>query len=236
MPRIVKEEAYATRRKEILDAAQGLVYTKGYESMSIQDILDALGISKGAFYHYFDSKPALLEALIERMSIEGEQVIAPILNDPDLPALEKLQRYFDSAIRWKTARKDYILALVGTWYADENAIVRQKVEISLIEKFAPLMAQVIRQGVEEGVFHTPFPEQMGMILLKMITAVGDVMGRSLVGEDRHAQDLDAIGKLVVAHNDAIERLLGAPQGSISIIDPDTLREWMLPSSSLMTAL
>ncbi len=54
MARIVKE--YSVRRNEILDAARQLVYTKGYEQMTIQDILDYLQISKGAFYHYFDSK------------------------------------------------------------------------------------------------------------------------------------------------------------------------------------
>ena len=54
MPRVVKEEDYAARRNEILDVARQLVYTKGYEQMSIQDILDALKISKGAFYHYFE--------------------------------------------------------------------------------------------------------------------------------------------------------------------------------------
>jgi len=53
MPRVIKEEDYAARRNGILDAARQLVYTKGYEQMSIQDILDALKISKGAFYHYF---------------------------------------------------------------------------------------------------------------------------------------------------------------------------------------
>ncbi len=63
MARIVK--AHAARRNEILDVAQRLIYTKGYEQMTIQDILSDLQISKGAFYHYFDSKQALLEAIIE---------------------------------------------------------------------------------------------------------------------------------------------------------------------------
>ena len=54
MPRIVNEVDYAARRKEILDVTRKLVYTKGYEQMSIQDILDSLNISKGAFYHYFE--------------------------------------------------------------------------------------------------------------------------------------------------------------------------------------
>jgi len=52
---------------EILDVAQRLVNTKGYEQMTIQDLLDELQISKGAFYHYFGSKQALLEAIIERI-------------------------------------------------------------------------------------------------------------------------------------------------------------------------
>ena len=79
MPRVVKEDDYAARRNEILDVARQLVYTKGYEQMSIQDILDALKISKGAFYHYFDSKQALLDGLIERMLDEAEQVLRPIV-------------------------------------------------------------------------------------------------------------------------------------------------------------
>src|SRR5438093_12568621 len=105
MARIVKE--YAVRRNEILDVAQQLVETKGYEQMAIQDILDDLQISKGAFYHYFDSKPALLEAIIERMLQEVEQLLVPIVHDPQLPALEKFQRFFAVSAGWKTARKEF---------------------------------------------------------------------------------------------------------------------------------
>ena len=48
MARIVKEEAYTGKRNVILDVAQRLIYTKGYEQMTIQDILAELQISKGA--------------------------------------------------------------------------------------------------------------------------------------------------------------------------------------------
>src|SRR5512139_4236345 len=99
MARTVKEETYTVKRNEILDAAQRLVYAKGYEQMSIQDILNQLKISKGAFYHYFDSKGDLLEALIERMRQEVEPIILPIVDDPDLPTFDKLHRCFDTAAR-----------------------------------------------------------------------------------------------------------------------------------------
>ena len=79
MARIVKE--HAVRRNEILDVAQRLVYTKGYEQMAIQDILDALSIAKGTFYHYFVSKQALLEALIKRMIDEAELLANPLIQN-----------------------------------------------------------------------------------------------------------------------------------------------------------
>src|SRR6266496_2190143 len=118
MARTVNEKEYALKRNQILDVTQRLVYTKGYEQMAIQDILDELQISKGAFYHYFDSKPALLEALIERMQQEALRLLNPIVEDPHLPALEKLQRFFDTAVQWKTARKALMIELTRVGYAD----------------------------------------------------------------------------------------------------------------------
>src|ERR1700752_3903655 len=126
MARSVNEKEYALKRNQILDVTQRLIYTKGYEQMAIQDILDELLISKGAFYHYFDSKPALLEALIERMQQEALQLFTPIVQDQHLPALDKLQRYIDAGVRWKTARKTFLIELLRVWYTDHNAIVRQK--------------------------------------------------------------------------------------------------------------
>ncbi|HXZ05870.1 MAG TPA: TetR family transcriptional regulator, partial [Ktedonobacteraceae bacterium] len=47
MARIVKEKEFAGKRNEILDVAQRLIYTRGYEQMTVQDILEELEISKG---------------------------------------------------------------------------------------------------------------------------------------------------------------------------------------------
>jgi AcrR family transcriptional regulator len=225
MARTVKEEEYAVKRKEIIAAAQRLIYTKGYEQMSIQDILNELQISKGAFYHYFDSKQTLLEALIEEMRIEAEPVIMPIINDPDLPALDKLHRFFDTAARWKTARKNYILSLVHVWYADENAIVRQKTLASQFKWAAPQIEVIIRQGVQEGVFDTPFPDQIGELVLALLYHIGDAMVELIFSGEEKAIELAHAAKLVAAYNDALERVLGAPAGSVSLMDTETLQVW-----------
>ncbi|NPV87032.1 MAG: TetR/AcrR family transcriptional regulator [Anaerolineae bacterium] len=225
MARTVKEEEHTLKRNEILDAAQRIIYARGYEQMSIQDILDALNISKGAFYHYFPSKQALLAAIIDRMLEEAKQIILPIVDDPQLSALEKLHGYFSTVARWKTARKDFLLALLRVWYADENLVVRHKFESAALEWVTPLFARIITQGVAEGVFSTPHPQQVGGVVVALMYRLGDVMAAPLLsgapGEEVFRQLMEA----AAVYTDSIERVLGAVSGSLSLFDAAVLRAW-----------
>jgi len=228
MARVVKEDEYNVRRNEILESAQRFVYTRGYEKMAIQDILDNLQISKGAFYHYFTSKQALLEALIERMMLDAEQVLTPIVHDPNLPAPVKFQRFFDTIARWKTARKDFILALLQGWYSDGNAIVRQKVSAAGIKWYAPLLTEIIRQGIREGVMNNPYPDQAGEVVLGLMLGMGDAMAGLFLPDGLHPGDLPQLEATLAVHTDALERILGLPPGSIQFVDTTILEEWVAP--------
>src|SRR5262249_1284739 len=147
-------------RSEILDAAERLIYSKGYERMSIQDILDALQISKGAFYHYFDSKQAVLEALVDRMGNVAAQEIWPIVEDPELSALEKFRRYCEASARWKIHNKPLLMSLLRMWYSDENVRIRQKMTAGSMDHMTRILTPIIRQGIAEKVFTTRFPDQV----------------------------------------------------------------------------
>ena len=74
------------RRGELLAAAEKLFYTKGYENTSVQDILDAVGFSKGGFYHHFDSKLAVLEAICQQRAEELSQSAMQAAGQPNLTA------------------------------------------------------------------------------------------------------------------------------------------------------
>jgi AcrR family transcriptional regulator len=225
MARIVNKEEYELKRNEILEAAQRLAYTRGYEQMSIQDILSEVRISKGAFYHYFSSKQALLEALIERMANQIEQVLAPIVQDEQLNATEKLQRLFDTAARWKTDRKEYLLTLVNVWYADENAILRLRVQAAVIPQIAALTTIIIRQGVEEGVFHTGFPEQVSEIIFTLLQNYGDNLIKLLTLPELEAEAYQRLDQMSASHQEAVERVLGADPGSLLLFDTLVIKEW-----------
>jgi len=227
MARSINEAEYAARRNAILDVTQRLIYTKGYEQMAIQDILDELRMSKGAFYHYFDSKAVLLEALIERIGQEALQLLNPIVQDPQLPALEKLQHFFDTAVRWKTARKTLMLELLRVWYADHNAIVRQKVLAMWTKHALPLLTEIFHQGIREGVLNIPFPDQVGIILVSFVQGLGDAFAELLLTPEPRGDELQRAERLIAAYNHALERVLGAPAGCLHLMDTESLKEWFV---------
>jgi AcrR family transcriptional regulator len=225
MPRTVNEQAHAERRNQILDVAQRLIYTKGYEQMSIQDILDELNISKGAFYHYFDGKSDLLEALVDRIIDAANQVLIPIVEDPDLSALDKLQRYFDVAVRWKTTRREFLIRLLRVWYSDHNAIVRQKIwRTRMREAIAPFVA-ILQQGIREGTLDIPHPEEIGPMVMALFQSLGDALAELLLAEPPPEDALQQAARILDAYNGALERLLGAPAGAIRLMDATVLQAW-----------
>jgi AcrR family transcriptional regulator len=225
LPRFVKEDEYAIRRNQIIDTTLKFVYTKGYGQITIQDILDDLHISKGAFYHYFDSKTSVLEALVERMIGEMEPLLRSIVNDTSSSALEKLQRYYATAVRWKTEQKEIFFELIRIWYADENIIVRQKLTAKSLERITPLLTEIIQQGVDEGVFNTAYPEFISQVNLYLLQGLSDAFVELLFAPEVDPAALQRSVALFAAYNDALVRILGAPKNSIQLMDQDTLADW-----------
>jgi len=238
MARSVNEAEHAARRNNILAAARRLVYTKGFELMTIQDILDELHISKGAFYHYFDSKGAVLEALVEYMVVnEVLPLILPVVQDPALSAIEKLEHYFDTGMQWKSARKKFMLELVRIWLADENAIVRQKLVSMNLKQVTPLLTAIIRQGMQEGTFTTSYPDQVCLVVIHILHGLNDTILKLLImdEEDISIQQIEeAVTNYTFALRESMERVLGAPAGSLKLIEPSALQEWFTPSADTLT--
>lgn len=229
MARTVKPEAFAAKRGEILDAAQRLVLTRGYEQMSIQDILDEVRISSGAFHHYFDSRGALLEAFVERMKQALEKPLLPIIHDPHLNAIEKLQGFFDTLDRLRIAHKADIIKLGRVWYSDDNAIVRVKVDEAIREQRAPLITEIVLQGVREGIFNTAYPDTAGEVILALLQGMGNTHASLLLSLGQEQDDLRLVKEIVTTHAaymDALERVLGAPPHSFYRANAEAVNVWI----------
>ena len=225
MARTANATLRMVRREAFLDVAQGLIQTKGYAAMSVQDVLDSLEASKGAFYHYFDSKQDLLEAVIDRFSDVTMASIVPILDDPELPALRKLERALAGIARAKAERKDLVLAVVEIWNADSNAIVREKLRRMAVNRLGPLLSIVIKQGIDEGVITADSPDETATVLSSLMLGYQQLAADYMIARQAGTVSFDEVRRSIAAFTDAFERILGVPKGSITLIEESTLHFW-----------
>jgi AcrR family transcriptional regulator len=225
MPRTVNATLHSVRREAFLDVAQRLIQVKGYEAMTVQDVLDELDASKGSFYHYFDSKQAVLEAVVERFADGAMAELAPVLGDPDLPAQRKLEKVFAGIARWKAERKELVLAIVEVWNSDSNAIVREKLRRLTVSRLVPPLSAVIEQGIEEGVFRASSPEETAMVVVSLMQGFQELAVEYFIARQAGTVTLEVVQRSFAAFMEAFERILGTPIGSLTLIDEPTLGFW-----------
>jgi AcrR family transcriptional regulator len=226
MVRTVDPVAHAVRRDAFLDAAQRLIQTKGYAQLSIQDLLDDLSTSKGAFYHYFDSKAALLEGVVERMVDAATAALAPAVADPDRSALDKFAALFGGLASFKADRKDLILALMRVWLSDDNVIMREKFRRGVTARMTPLLASIIRQGVAEGLLTAASPDHSARVFVSLVMGANEAAVELFVGQQTGTVTLEEVERTLAAFGDAFEQILGARPGLFGFADRSALiREW-----------
>jgi AcrR family transcriptional regulator len=225
MPRTVNVEVHKVRRDAFLDVAQRLIQSKGYEQMSIQDILDELETSRGALYHYFDSKQALLDGVVERFADSAMSVVAPILDDPDLPAMRKLEGALGGIAQFKAEQKELVLAIMEIWTSDGNALVREKVRRLSASRLGPILSAVIRQGIEEGLINSSSPDETARVIVYLMQGYQELAGQHFLARQAGSISFEEVLQTYAAFTDAFERILGVPHGSVTLVDEPTLRFW-----------
>ena len=89
-------------KERILDTATNLFSTHGFSGTSIDDILTAVGITKGAFYHYFKSKEHLCETVLDITIAQYHRLAESIQAQP---ASDALHRWLEALIEKQTSGK-----------------------------------------------------------------------------------------------------------------------------------
>ena len=225
MARTLNLAVHTVRREAFVEAAQRLMQAKGWEQVSIQDVLDDVEASRGAFYHYFDSKQALLEAVISRMVDAGLAEAAPVVADHSLPAPEKLRRVFRAIGRWKTEQKALVLALLEVWLSDHNAIVREHFRRGMVGRMADLFEPIVEQGIREGQFHVESGPETARVIVMLLQGLQESATELFLARQAGRIELAEVERSFATYSDAFERILGARAGSIGLVDQAVLRAW-----------
>ncbi|MED3025985.1 MULTISPECIES: TetR/AcrR family transcriptional regulator [Bacillus cereus group] len=200
--RIVKE--YEERRKEILETAERLFITKGYTKTTVNDILKEIGIAKGTFYHYFKSKEEVMDEIIMRIIKDDVAKAKVIVSNPNIPVLEKLFRVLMEQSPKSGDVKD---KMIEQFHQPNNAEMHQKSIVQSIIHLSPVLAEILEQGIDEGVFSTPYPQETIELLLSSAQVIFD--------EGLFQWEPEEMMRRAKAYINMMEASVGAKEGSFN---------------------
>jgi AcrR family transcriptional regulator len=167
MTRIVKKPE--VRKLEIVKAAHFLFQTRDYDKTTMQDVMETLGIAKGTIYYYFASKEELLEAVINDIVDESTLRMQKGIDETNGNALDK----FLMLVIAGNATEDNV-EILEHLHRPGNAGMHARLLAVAIQKQAPLYANIIQQGCEEGLFQTETPLETAEFLLAAVQFLTDV--------------------------------------------------------------
>jgi AcrR family transcriptional regulator len=225
MARTLNPEVHAVKRDAFVDVAQALIQTRGYAQFSVQDVLEGADTSKGAFYHYFDSKDALVDAVVNRMADQATVTLEPLLSDPNRTAIEKLEGLFGGMAAFKAARRELVLGILEIWLSDDNAVVREKLRRLVAARLVPWLDRIVRQGIAEGTFSTEYPDHLAGVLATLVQGMSELASELWVDRQRDVITFDEVRLTFAAYLEAFERIVGVRPGTLRFLDDVTLLFW-----------
>ena len=165
MKRIVKDPE--ERRKELIDIAEQLFITSGYDQTAVSDIVKEVNLSQGAFYYYFESKEDVLVAILEKNVAVMEKALRQTADRTDLDEAVKLNTMFNQFISITISGKkihNYI-------HQEMNATLHKKlIRIKISARIGQIMADVISKGVEKDRFNVARPLETSYLLIMLLAS------------------------------------------------------------------
>ena len=152
--------------KKILEISYKLFYDKGYDETSIQDIIDELGMSKGAIYHHFKSKEDILNKICEEgyyKSVWNGEALEQI---PGNNALEKMRTAMLSELGSNNKR---ILDKMSTPLLKNPQIVARQLNVAVTE-LGPTFEWFIEAGNKDGSMKVNQPREAAQVIAVLINA------------------------------------------------------------------
>ncbi len=197
--RIVKEAE--ERRNEILDVAERLFGTKGFDRTSTNDILNEVGIARGTLYYHFKSKEDILDAMIGRMTGQIVAAAKAVAGQKEMPVLQRLTM----TLLALNVDNDLGHEVMEQVHRPQNALMHQKMMELLLREVNPLITALVNEGIAQGICHTDYPAEVVEMTLLYSCIVFDELSE-YQEEERQ--------KKATAFVYNLERLLGMESGSL----------------------
>ena len=152
-------------KERIIATAVQLFMEKGFEKTSMQDIANTLGMSKGGIYHHFKSKEEIIHVVRDNKANNVEENLNKWLDTIDAPsAKEKLTAILEKNIADEEAHS--LDDVFSSQIKSADFIV--SIMKNSINTSAPVFANMIKEGLEDGSITTNYPEESAEVFFLLM--------------------------------------------------------------------
>lgn len=216
------------RRLHILDAAQKLFFMRGWDEVTIADVLTEAGISKGGFYHHFTAKEDLLDGVVGRFTADALASAQSARAATSGDALTRFNAFLAETNRWKSQQAPGMKFLIDVMIRPGNDGMCARITAAAHAAATPVLLDMIAQGVDEGAFDVPDIDLVAEMIVAMSQGRHAVLVRAVEAADTgdldHATDI--MNTRMMAEAALIDRLLGLPRGSVRLSNPTEFRHML----------
>ena len=220
--RIVKSAEI--RKQELLVTAMRLFATQGYEQTSISQIIAALNISKGAFYHHYSSKEDLVEALAAMYAEEAAARARSVLEDASLDAFGRLSMFLSRMRNTKMESAAQLQAAFAPIFLERNRDLYERTQMAVNKVIQPILAKIIAEGVADRTFDASDADAAAEIMLHLMGSVRPLIAALYAATNQLEVErlISRIASRMRYLGTVIDRILGIPEGSIELADEASL--------------
>ncbi len=153
-------------RLKIIEVSSELFFTKGYEKTRITDIIERLnGLTKGAIYHYFDSKEDIFNTVVEQIGNKNLKIFDDIKNDKNLNGTQKLTKIVSASI--SNENMDKIIGISPNLLENPKLLavfINKTINVTIPNYIYP----IVQEGIEDGSINSKYDIELAELIATLL--------------------------------------------------------------------
>lgn len=154
-------------KQYILETATRLFSEKGFENVKVEDVVNEVGVTRGAFYHYFKSREELIASVLNKSFNDNNPFI--LANKMEgLNAHEKLRSVLKLGLRPRLEMSDSLKTEMQKMA--DNPVVFKNEMLSQVNVVAPYIENLLLEGNKDGSISVKYPKQVSQVISLLVSS------------------------------------------------------------------
>ena len=184
---------------KLISATIGLMSAKGFESTSVQDIIEAAQVTKSNFYYHFKTKEELcLAALAVMEECFVTYILKPTLLNLELSPKNRLKAFFNESrakMESNSCNQGCPFSTLASETSDFYPEFRERIA-QFYQRQAKLIEQCFTEGIHKGEFRTDIPPSQASTLILSAMTGTMLLAKSYKDVDVISQNIDTVFQLI----------------------------------------